>query len=53
MLTDTAPYRYPWYHSAQDTPDKLDYARLARVVHGLHAMLLEIAGGGGGPGRDG
>jgi Zn-dependent M28 family amino/carboxypeptidase len=44
MLTDTAPYRYPWYHSSQDTPDKVDYARLARVVRGLHAMLAELAG---------
>lgn len=44
MLTDTALYRYPWYHSAQDTPDKVDYARLARVTTGLHAMFAELAG---------
>ena len=44
MLTDTAPYRYPWYHTAQDTPDKVDYARLARVVRGLRGMLAELAG---------
>lgn len=44
MLTDTALYRYPWYHSAQDTPDKVDYARLARVTTALHAMLVELAG---------
>ncbi len=48
MLTDTAPYRYPYYHTAQDTPDKVDYARLARVVRGLRAMLLELAGAKGG-----
>lgn len=46
MLTDTAPFRYPWYHTAQDTPDKVDYARLARVVRGLHAMLREISASG-------
>jgi Zn-dependent M28 family amino/carboxypeptidase len=45
MLTDTAPYRYPFYHTAQDTPDKVDYARLARVVRGLQGMLIELAGG--------
>ncbi len=45
MLTDTAPYRYPFYHTAQDTPDKVDYARLARVVHGLQGMLIELARG--------
>jgi len=42
MVTDTAPYRYPHYHSAQDTPDKVDYERLARVVTGLHGMLREL-----------
>src|SRR5262245_39431628 len=25
MITDTAPYRYPYYHAAADTPDKLAY----------------------------
>ncbi len=44
MLTDTALYRYPHYHSAQDTPDKVDTERLARVVSGLRAMLGELAG---------
>jgi Zn-dependent M28 family amino/carboxypeptidase len=44
MITDTAPYRYPWYHTAQDTPDKVDYMRLARVLRGLEAMLREFAG---------
>ncbi|HSE00654.1 MAG TPA: M28 family peptidase [Burkholderiales bacterium] len=43
MVTDTAPYRYPHYHLAGDTPDKVDYERLARVVSGLHRMLLDLA----------
>ena len=43
MVTDTAPYRYPWYHAPGDTPDRLDYDRLARVVAGLEAMLAELA----------
>jgi len=43
MVTDTAPYRYPHYHTAQDTPDKVDYERLARVVTGLHGMLRDLA----------
>ena len=42
MVTDTAPYRYPHYHTMQDTPDKVDYERLARVVTGLHGMLREL-----------
>ena len=43
MVTDTAPYRYPYYHTAEDTPDKVDYERLARVVTGLAGMLGELA----------
>ena len=43
MVTDTAPYRYPHYHTLQDTPDKVDYDRLARVVTGLHRMLRDLA----------
>jgi len=43
MVTDTAPYRYPHYHTMQDTPDKVDYERLTRVVTGLHGMLRDLA----------
>jgi Zn-dependent M28 family amino/carboxypeptidase len=43
MVTDTAPFRYSHYHTARDTPDKVDYKRLAHVVTGLHRMLLELA----------
>lgn len=43
MITDTAPFRYPHYHLASDTPDKVDYERLARVVTGLHGMLQDLA----------
>ena len=43
MVTDTAPYRYPYYHTMEDTPDKVDYARLARVVTGLNGMLRDLA----------
>jgi Zn-dependent M28 family amino/carboxypeptidase len=44
MVTDTAPFRYPWYHTADDTPDKIDYDRLAHVVDGLEAVIESIAG---------
>jgi hypothetical protein len=43
MVTDTAPYRYPHYHSSQDTPDKVDYERLARVVLGVERVVTELA----------
>ena len=44
MVTDTAPFRYPYYHTPEDTPDKIDYERLARVVWGLGAVVAELAG---------
>jgi hypothetical protein len=39
MITDTAPFRYPHYHSATDTPDKLDYDRFALVVSGMEKVI--------------
>jgi Zn-dependent M28 family amino/carboxypeptidase len=45
MVTDTAPFRYPHYHTLRDTPDKLDYERLARVVKGLEAVVRDLASG--------
>jgi hypothetical protein len=43
MLTDTAPYRYPHYHTFRDTPDKVDVDKLARVVKGIERMLRHAA----------
>jgi hypothetical protein len=43
MITDTALFRYPHYHSASDTPDKLDYDRFALVVSGLEKTIEELA----------
>lgn len=43
MVTDTALFRYPHYHGASDTPDKLDYARLARVTAGLARVTADLA----------
>lgn len=43
MVTDTAPYRYPHYHTRADTPDKVDYDRLARVVQGLEGVVRDLA----------
>ncbi len=39
MVTDTALYRYPYYHTPQDTPDKVNYEALARVTQGLAAVF--------------
>lgn len=42
MITDTALYRYPYYHMPQDTPDKVDYDRMVYVVQGLEKMLVDL-----------
>jgi hypothetical protein len=39
MITDTAPYRYPYYHTAGDTPDKVDIDRMVYIVKGIEKML--------------
>ena len=43
MITDTAPFRYPHYHNHTDTPDKVDYERLARVISGLERVIRQWA----------
>lgn len=43
MISDTAPYRNPFYHTPEDTPDKLDFGRMARVVDGLAAVVQDLA----------
>src|SRR3989454_1489114 len=42
MVTDTAWYRNPRYHTARDTPDTLDYRRMARIVDGMAAWASSI-----------
>jgi Zn-dependent M28 family amino/carboxypeptidase len=43
MVTDTAFYRNPHYHMAEDTAEKLDYGRMAQVVEGVYAAVIELA----------
>jgi Zn-dependent M28 family amino/carboxypeptidase len=42
MVTDTAPFRYPFYHTNEDTPDRVDYDRLTRVVTGLDTVVTDL-----------
>jgi Zn-dependent M28 family amino/carboxypeptidase len=44
MITDTAFFRYPHYHTPEDTPDKPDYARMARVVAGVAHVVRDLGG---------
>jgi hypothetical protein len=44
MITDTALFRYPYYHTPEDVPDKLDFDRMARVTAALVKVIGEFAG---------
>jgi Zn-dependent M28 family amino/carboxypeptidase len=43
MVTDTAMFRYPHYHEASDTYDKLNYDKLTMVVQGLTGVVEGLA----------
>ena len=43
MVTSTAPYRDPNYHQPSDSPEKLDYPRLARAVDALLQTVADLA----------
>lgn len=42
MITDTAPFRYPHYHAGSDTPEKLDYDSMARLVSALEPVVTDL-----------
>jgi hypothetical protein len=46
MVTDTAFFRNPRYHTPKDTWDTLDYARMAQVVQGVHCAVRALAAPG-------
>jgi hypothetical protein len=43
MLTDTSFLRNPHYHLPTDTPDTLDYARMAEITLGVAGALVYLA----------
>ncbi|HEV8267800.1 MAG TPA: M28 family peptidase [Thermoanaerobaculia bacterium] len=43
MVSDTAFYRNERYHTADDTPERLDYVRMAKVVSGLVEAVRDLA----------
>jgi Zn-dependent M28 family amino/carboxypeptidase len=43
LITDTAPLRNPYYHTPEDTAEKVNYDKLGRVVVGLAKMIVELA----------
>ena len=42
MVTDTAMFRYPYYHTVRDMPDKIHYDALTQVVAGLEKVIEEL-----------
>jgi Zn-dependent M28 family amino/carboxypeptidase len=43
MVTDTSNFRYLQYHTAEDTPDKINFDCFARVTGGLSAVVEDLA----------
>lgn len=41
-ITDTAPYRNPHYHMPSDTPDRLDYDRMARFAVAMQTVVEQL-----------
>jgi hypothetical protein len=43
MITDTAFYRNPRYHTGEDLPNTLDYERMAKAAEGVCAAVLGLS----------
>lgn len=42
MITDTSFYRNPHYHKTSDTPESLNYPKMAEVVKGIYSAILSF-----------
>ena len=45
LVSDTAFHRTPHYHRRSDTPETLDYERMAASVQALHGLLAHLEAG--------
>lgn len=43
MITDTAIFRYPHYHTHRDLPDQLNYQKMAKVYSGVRAVVADLS----------
>jgi hypothetical protein len=43
MITDTALFRYPYYHTPLDTANRLDFERMARAVEGIQRVVTSLS----------
>jgi len=42
LITDTLIFRHPSYHESSDTPDRLDFDRLALITEALAPVVAEL-----------
>lgn len=43
MITDTSNFRYPFLHTNEDTPDKLNFEKMARIVCSLIDVIKRLS----------
>lgn len=43
MITDTALFRYPYYHTPLDTANRVDFDKMAIVVEGVRRVIGSLA----------
>lgn len=43
LMTDTLLFRDPEYHSPGDTPDRLNYPNMTRIISGLKHVIRDLA----------
>jgi Zn-dependent M28 family amino/carboxypeptidase len=42
MITDTALFRYPYYHTSEDTSDKINNHELSRATYGIFRAMVKM-----------
>jgi hypothetical protein len=43
MVTDTALFRYPYYHTPSDTANHVDFVKMTRVVNGVRRVVEALS----------
>ena len=44
FMTDTADFRYPYYHTEADTIDKLDFSFMTKICKATIATAMHLTG---------
>jgi hypothetical protein len=43
LIQPTASYSYPFYHSREDTPDKLDFNSMTIFAEAIYTVVNELS----------